>query len=146
MNALSRKKAYRTSMLRNLATSLILYEKIVTTTAKAKATKAIAEHLISIAKKNDLSGRRRLLAYLFDKNAAKKMFEELAPRYKTVSSGFIRSYKLAPRLGDGAAMTMLQLKPVKAAKKEEIEDENGKDQTGKTARATSAKTKSKTAK
>ena len=66
MRALSRKKAYRKSTLRNLATSLVLYERIKTTTAKAKELKPVVEHLITIAKKNDLNARRRLMQYLFD--------------------------------------------------------------------------------
>lgn len=109
MNALSRKKDYRNNVVRNLATSLVLYEKIKTTKAKAKAIKPVVEHLISLAKKNDLTAKRRLNAYLFDENATKKMFEVLLPRYKNINSGFIKSYNLGPRQGDNAEMVLLEL-------------------------------------
>lgn len=109
MSTLSRKTANRKSLLRNLATSLVLFEKIKTTTPKSKETKAVLEHLISIAKQNTLASRRRLLAYFFDENAVKKTIDELVPRYKDLNSGFIRSYKVGPRLGDGAEMTILEL-------------------------------------
>jgi len=118
MRALSRKTANRKSMLRNLATSLVLYERIKTTTAKAKEVKPMVEHLLSVAKKNDLTARRRLLSFFFDENATKKAFEVLVPRYKDVQSGFIKTYKLGPRLGDAAEMTILELKKVEAPVKE----------------------------
>lgn len=109
MRALSRKKAPRQSLLRNLVTSLVLYERIKTTTSKAKEAKPIIEHLIAIAKKNDLNARRSLLKYLFDKNAVKKMLEVLVPRYAKIDSGFTRTYKLGYRAGDGAEITILEL-------------------------------------
>lgn len=112
MRALSRKTANRRSLLRNLATSLVLYERIKTTQAKAKELKPVVEHLISIAKKNDLTARRRLMSYLFDENATKKVLEVLVPRYKDLQSGFIKVYKVGPRLGDGAEMSILEFKKV----------------------------------
>lgn len=108
-NALSRKKDYRNNVVRNLATSLILYEEIKTTKAKAKALKPALEHLIVIAKKNDLRARRILEGYLFDKNAVKKMLEVLVPRFQKTNSGFIKTYKLGSRLGDNAEMVLMQL-------------------------------------
>ncbi|MCL5407601.1 MAG: 50S ribosomal protein L17 [Patescibacteria group bacterium] len=110
VNSLSRKKDSRRSLLRNLATSLILYEEITTTKAKAKEVKAVVEHLIAKAKKNNLASRRLLLAYLFDKNATRKVFEVIVPRYKKLDSGFILSYKLGQRLGDSASLVMLKLR------------------------------------
>lgn len=128
MRALSRKTAYRKSTLRNLVTSLFLYERIKTTTAKAKEIKPVAEHLLSIAKANDLNSRRRLLAYLFDENATKKVIEVLVPRYKDLSSGFIKSYKLGARLGDGADMSILELVNAKQETKiEEVKTEVKKE-------------------
>jgi len=111
MRALSRKTANRNSTLRNLATSLILYERIKTTMAKAKEVKPIVEKLINSARKVDLTARRKLLAYLFDENAAKKVLEDILPRYKNIQTGFIQSYKLNPRQGDGAEMMILALAP-----------------------------------
>ena len=110
MRALSRKTASRKSLLRNLATSLVLYERIETTEAKAKEVKSEVEHLLYVAKKNDLAARRRMLGYFFDKNATKKVLEVLLPRYDKIQSGFIKSYRKGRRLGDGAMIMILELK------------------------------------
>ncbi|AKM82744.1 TPA: 50S ribosomal protein L17 [Candidatus Berkelbacteria bacterium] len=136
MRALSRKKASRESLLRNLATSLVLYERIETTEAKAKEVKPVVEHLIALAKKNDLAARRRLLGYFFDKNATKKVLEVLVPRFANLQSGFIKSYRKGVRLGDGAMIMILELR--KSEIKEEIKELNteGKDGTEKHAKAT----------
>ena len=112
MRALSRKTASRKSLLRNLATSLVLYEKIQTTEAKAKEVRSEVEHLIALAKKNDLATRRILLAYFLDKNATKKVLEVLVPRYNKINSGFIKSYRKGNRLGDGAMIVIMELKKV----------------------------------
>lgn len=143
MSALSRKYANRKSLLRNLATSLVLYEQIKTTKAKAKETKAILEHLISIAKKNDLSSRRILLGYFFDKNATKKVYDILLPRYKNIQSGYIKSYKLGNRLGDNAEMVLLKLTPAKEQVKEELKGDDAKTDQGKAERKPKAGEKSK---
>ena len=128
MRALSRKTANRKSTLRNLATSLILFEKITTTTAKAKELKPIVEHLINSARPGDLTGRRKLLAYLFDENAVKKTIDVLLPRYKNVPTGFIHSYRIGPRLGDAADMMILELQKGKetTVKVEDKKEENAK--------------------
>lgn len=122
MRSLSRKNAYRKSLKRNLATSLILYEKITTTTAKAKETKSVVEKLINRSKTGDLAARRRLLAYLFDEKATKKVLEVLVPRYKNKKSGFVRIYKLGTRLGDGAQVCILELDKALVVPKEGIDD------------------------
>jgi len=124
MRALSRKSPVRKSMLRNLATSFILYERIKTTSAKAKEVKPLVEHLINAAKKEGVASRRRLMGYLFDENAVKKTLEELVPRYKNIPSGFIKTYKLGARLGDGAQMMILELMPapIKVEKNKEVKD------------------------
>ena len=109
--SLSRKDNHRKSLLRNLATSLILYEEIKTTETKAKEIKPIVERLIHVAKKNDLVSRRRLLGYLFDENAVNKTYDVLLPRYKKIPSGFVKIYKIGPRLGDSAQMVIIKLEP-----------------------------------
>lgn len=124
--SLSRKKDYRQSLLRNLATSFILYEEIKTTQAKARETKSFVEHLISMAQKNDLSARRRLSRFLFDKKAVRKVFEVLVPRYAKVKSGFILSYKIGRRAGDGAPMTKIQFKEVPVEEKSPKEEDEKK--------------------
>lgn len=127
MNALSRKYANRKSLLRNLATSLVLYEQITTTEAKAKITKEIVEKILSQAKKENLASRRKLLEVLFDENATKKVIEVLIPRYKNIKSGFIKSYRLKTRLGDGAQMMMLSLVNIKTPVINPGEIKEGKD-------------------
>ena len=110
--SLSRTDNHRKSLIRNLTTSLILYEKIKTTKAKAKETKKMAEKLIFLAKKNDLNARRTMIGYFFDKNATKKMFEVLSPRYEDINTGFIEEYRLTKRLGDGSDMVLLRLRNI----------------------------------
>ena len=120
---LGRKIGHRKSLMRNLAASLVLYEKIETTEAKAKDVKSYVEHMITISKAQDLAAYRRLLAYFYDKNAAKKVYEELAKRYADRPSGFIRTYHIGNRLGDNSRMMRLELvdRKVFAAPKKVVE-------------------------
>jgi len=109
MRILGRKKAHRDHLLRNLATSLILFETIDTTQAKAKEVKSLLDQVIARSKKADLNAIKKLHTIFFDKNAVKKVIEELVPRYKNRNSGFIKSYHLKNRLGDNAEMMRLEL-------------------------------------
>ena len=109
MRKLSRKKSNREHLIRNLATSLVLYETIDTTAPKAKEAKSYLERLISRCKAGDLNSIRKANASLFDKNASNKLISELLPRYKSRNSGFIKSYYLKNRLGDNASMMRLEL-------------------------------------
>ena len=106
---LGRKTAHRDRTLRNLATSLVLYEKVRTTEAKAKAALPMIERLLSTARHNTLSARRDAKALLFDQNAVQKLFEDFPQRWGTRTSGYVRLTKLAPRPGDGSAMAQLEL-------------------------------------
>ena len=96
-------------MLRNLATSLILFEQLETTETKAKAVKSFVDRILSGAKTSDFNTIRSLNKIFFDKNAVKKIVEELVPRYEKRNSGFIRSFHLRNRLGDNSAMMRLEL-------------------------------------
>lgn len=138
-NSLSRKDNHRRSLLRNLATSLILYEEIKTTKPKGMEVKPIVERLINMAKKNDLNAHRRLLGFLFDKKAVQKTFEVLVPRYAKVKSGFIRIYNLSPRLGDNAAMVVVKLTPELPSKVKELP--NNKDQNASKEKSKAGQTK-----
>lgn len=106
---LGRKKEHRERTLRNLATSVILYEKVLTTEAKAKAAVPMIERLITRSRKDDLAGRRYAKSLLFDMNAVSKLFEDIIKRLGTRTSGFVRITKLPPRSGDGAAMAQIEL-------------------------------------
>jgi len=139
MKSLSRKKAHRHSMLRNLVTSFILYERMETTSAKAKETKSIVERLIALAKKNNLPAKRRLLSYILDKNAVRKVFEVYVPRYKNQKTGIIKLYKKGPRLGDAAEISILEFKKVKEI--ETKKEENGQKADRKTTKSKEARQK-----
>ncbi len=105
---LSRKAQPRKAMLKNMATSLIIYEKIKTTKAKAKAVKPMVEKIITIAKKNDLNSHRKLLTKLYHKKAIKKALEVLGPRYKDRNGGYLRIINLQRRKGDNAEVVQIE--------------------------------------
>lgn len=96
-------------MYRNLVTDLLRYEGIVTTEAKAKEARGMAEKVITLGKDGGLHARRRVLAFVTDKKVVGKVFDELAPRYADRPGGYTRIVKLGPRLGDGAPMARLEL-------------------------------------
>lgn len=106
---LDRQKAPRELMLRNLASSILLYEKVKTTKAKAAAVRPLVERAITAAKAGDLNARRGLLKVLLQKQAVKKALEVLGDRYKTRAGGYTRTTKLGARAGDGAAMVQIEL-------------------------------------
>jgi large subunit ribosomal protein L17 len=106
---LDREKGPREMMLRNLAASVLMYEKVKTTQAKAKAVKPLVEKMINLSKKNDLTARRQLLQVLPQPLAVKKAMEVLSVRYKDRQGGYSRIVKLGTRVGDGAEMTQIEL-------------------------------------
>lgn len=138
-NSLSRKIDHRQSLLRNLATSLILYEEIRTTKAKAREVKSVVERLISRTKKDksSLTSRRYLLGYFYDKNATKKMLEVIVPRFSKIDSGFVRIIPIGPRLGDNAQMVIIKLqegeKEIEEKREEKIENKGAKNGSAKKA-------------
>lgn len=95
--------------LKNLVASLILYEKVKTTATKAKSARPIVEKIITKAKKDTLANKRFIFAFLPQKEAAKKVLEELAKRYKTRSGGYTRITKLGHRQGDAAKIAEISL-------------------------------------
>ncbi len=106
---LSRNTTHRRALLRNLVTSLILEERIETTVAKAKATRGIAEKMISLGKRGDLHARRQAAAYCMGAPAVKKLFEDIAPRYSARSGGYTRLIPSGWRRGDGGDVAVLEL-------------------------------------
>ena len=96
-------------MYRNLVTDLLRYEKIVTTEAKAKEIRGMAEKIITLGKDGSLPARRRALSFVNDKKVVAKLFDELGPRYTARPGGYTRIIKLQPRIGDGAPMARLEL-------------------------------------
>ncbi|MFH0891317.1 MAG: 50S ribosomal protein L17 [Candidatus Falkowbacteria bacterium] len=106
---LSREKAPRELMLRNLASSILIYEKVKTTKAKAKVVRTLVERAITTAKKGDLTARRKLISVLPQKMAVKKAMEVLGERYKDKQGGYTRIVKIGTRQGDGAEMVRIEL-------------------------------------
>ncbi len=99
----------RLAMFRGLVTDLLKHEQIKTTEAKAKAIRGLAEKMITLGKTGDLPARRRVLSYVYDKDVARKVFDDLGPRYQDRAGGYTRIVRLGPRLGDGAVMVQLEL-------------------------------------
>ena len=106
---LGRPTDHRLALFRNLVTDLLRHEKIITTEAKAKEVRGLAERIITMGKRGDLYSRRRALGYVYDKKVVEKVFDELAPRYAERPGGYSRIVKLGPRQGDGAHMAQLEL-------------------------------------
>ena len=106
---LGRSTSHRRALYRNLVTDLLRYEKIVTTEAKAKEVRGLAEKMITLGKEGGLSAYRQALSFIMDKAVAEKTFSELASRYAERSGGYTRIVKLKPRLGDGAPTVQLSL-------------------------------------
>lgn len=96
-------------MMANLVASLIAAEGIVTTEAKAKAARPIAEKMITKARKGGLHNHRQIIAYLNDAEIADKLMEDVGPRYQDRQGGYTRILKLGPRPGDNAPMARLEL-------------------------------------
>lgn len=141
MTKLSRKKAHRRSLIRNLATSLILYEEIDTTLAKAKALKPVIERIISRTKPLDLQSKRAAYSFFFDRNAAKKLINEIVPRYSERNSGYVRIIKLSNRPGDNSQMARIELVDKKVFLPEEDKETAEPDNKAKADAESSPKTK-----
>lgn len=106
---LGRPTDHRLALFRNLVTDLLRHEKIITTEAKAKEVRGVAEKVITLGKRGDLNSRRRALGFVYDKKVVEKLFDELGPRYQDRPGGYTRIVKLGPRRGDGARMAQLEL-------------------------------------
>jgi len=96
-------------MMANLVSSLVAAEAIITTEAKAKAMRPIAEKMITKAKKGGLHNHRQILQYLNDREIADKLMEEVGPRYTDRPGGYTRILKVGPRSGDKAPMARIEL-------------------------------------
>jgi len=96
-------------MLRNLVTSLLDKGRIVTTVARAKEARSLAEEMITLAKKGDLHSRRRALAFVTDETVVKNLFDKIGPKYADREGGYTRIVKIGPRRGDAAEMVILEL-------------------------------------
>ncbi len=106
---LNRTSSHRKAMFANMAAALIKHEQIVTTLPKAKELRRVADKLITLGKKGDLTSRRLAAARIRDEAMVKKLFDALAERYKDRSGGYTRVLKAGFRYGDSAPMAVIEL-------------------------------------
>lgn len=99
----------RYMLLRNLVTSVIEQERVITTVTKAKAAKPLVDKMITLAKRDTLHARRLAAAFLKTPAAVKKLFDTLGARFGQRQGGYCRIVRLGPRRGDGAEQAMLEL-------------------------------------
>jgi len=95
--------------LRNLVTSVIDHERIITTVTKAKAARPLVEKMITLAKRDTLHARRQAAAFLQTPDSVKKLFDKVGSRFGQRNGGYTRITRLGPRKGDGAEQAILEL-------------------------------------
>jgi large subunit ribosomal protein L17 len=106
---LGRTTSHRRSLLRNMATSLILEERIETTVPKAKALRPTVEKMITLGKRGTLTARRQALSYLMTDEAVTKLFDTIGPRFGDRNGGYTRIVRTAWQKGDGADKAFIEL-------------------------------------
>lgn len=99
----------RRALLRGLAVSVLLHERVRTTSARARAVRPLVERCITIGRVSSLVGRRSLLALLNDPRAVAKVLEVIGPKYRTRNGGYTRMTSIGRRVGDGAPQTVIEL-------------------------------------
>jgi large subunit ribosomal protein L17 len=145
---LGRVTAHRWALFRNLLVALFRHERIMTTEAKAKAVRGLADHMVTLAKRDDLHARRQVLSMVPDTVVVKKLFDTIAARFNDRHGGYTRIMKAEFRPGDRAPMVVLELvdrpeatpeKGKKDAKAEKTPKEGKKEKAGKGDAAAGAK-------
>lgn len=106
---LGRTTDHRKAMLRAMVTYLLENGQIETTVTRAKEVRAVAEKMITIGKNNDLHSKRQVFAYVTKEDVAKKLFDEISPKYAERNGGYTRIIKIGPRRGDAAEMAIIRL-------------------------------------
>ena len=106
---LGRTSDHRKAMLRAMVTFLLENGKIETTVTRAKEVRSMAEKMITIGKENTLHAKRQVFAYVTKEGVAKKLFDEIAPKYADKNGGYTRIIKTGPRRGDAAEMAIIEL-------------------------------------
>ena len=106
---LGRSSDHRKAMLRAMVTFLLENGKIETTVTRAKEVRAMTEKMITLGKSNNLHSKRQVLAYVTKESVAKKLFDEIAPKYADTKGGYTRIIKIGPRRGDAAEMAIIEL-------------------------------------
>lgn len=112
---LGRTSSHRDAMLRNMVTSLLEQERIVTTVPKAKEARRVTEQMITLGKRGDLHARRQALAYIRSKDIVAKLFDEISTQYASRQGGYTRIIRTGTRAGDAAPMAIIELVDYQAA-------------------------------
>ncbi len=126
---LGRKPEERVRLLRNLVTSVIIHERVVTSEAKARAARSMVEKIVTRGRTDTVHARRTVARHVYGAEAVKKVFNELGPRYAQRPGGYTRLMKLGPRVGDAGEAVILEFvdspvafKPVEKDSKKEKKD------------------------
>lgn len=106
---LGRTSSHRDAMMRNMVTSLLDQERIVTTVAKAKEARRLTDQMITLGKRGDLHARRQAMAYIRSESVVAKLFDQLSNQYSERNGGYTRIIRTGTRLGDAAPMAILEL-------------------------------------
>lgn len=106
---LGRTSDQRKAMLRAMVTYLLENGQIKTTITRAKEVAPVAEKMVTLAKKNDLAAYRQALGFITKEDVAKKLFQEIGPKYADRNGGYTRIVRIGPRRGDAAEMAIIQL-------------------------------------
>ena len=99
----------RMAMLRGLVTDLLNYGQLKTTVTRAKEVQPLADKMVTLAKQTDLAAYRQALAFLTQEDVAKKLFDQIGPKYADRNGGYTRVVRIGPRRGDAAEMAIIQL-------------------------------------
>jgi large subunit ribosomal protein L17 len=116
----------RKALLKGIVSSLLEYQRIETTLAKAKAAKGIAERIITMGIKGDLHSKRLVLSYIPNRAVVSKLFSEIAPRFSDRNGGYLRIVQTRNRVNDGAPMAVLEFIDYEAIKKPKEEKKKDK--------------------
>jgi len=123
---LNRSASHRRALFRNLVTALLERERIKTTDAKAKETRRLTERMITLGKEGTLAARRRALTFVQSRTVVKKLFDDIAPRFKERNGGYTRIIKIGIRHGDAAPLSVIELVTRQADIDAAAEDKNKK--------------------
>jgi len=123
---LGRTTAHRKALFRNQLTSLFTHERIVTTLAKAKDLRPVAERMVTLARTGTLPARRRILTMVPDKEVVQRLFEDIAPRFMDRPGGYTRILRLGRRRGDGAELAIIEFVDYELQAKGEDTSSKGK--------------------
>ncbi len=140
---LSRSSSHRVALMRNLVTSLLRYDRIETTDAKAKELRRWADWMIGLSKDGSLHARRQALAVIQDKAVVTKLFDSIGPRFKDRPGGYTHAVKIGLRRGDNAPLSLVEILPESESAKGEASSERGKSRRRPAAKKTAPKKQAK---